>query len=172
MVRAMLKTANMPGDFWGEAVVTAVYILNHAPTCSLDGRTPYEVWHGKKPSVRHLCTFGCVVYVKDTKPHLVKLDARGKKGVFIGYETGSKAYRVFDPMENQVHLSRDVAFDENNFRNWENNVQEEQAGDPFMVEYQVTGLGEEVANTPGVAAPVTPIVEPESPPIAHAPNSA
>jgi hypothetical protein len=111
----MLKTANMPGEFWGEAVVTAVYILNRAPTRSLEGKTPYEVWHGKKPSVHHLRTFGCVVYVKDTRPHLAKLDARGKKGVFIGYEIGSKAYRVFDPVENKVLVSCDVAFDENNF---------------------------------------------------------
>jgi hypothetical protein len=55
------------------------------------------------------------VYVKDTRPHLAKLDARGKKGVFIGYEIGSKAYRVFDPVENKVLVSRDVVFDENNF---------------------------------------------------------
>jgi hypothetical protein len=111
----MLKMANMPEEFWGEAVVIVVYILNRAPTRSLEGKTPYEVWHGKKPSVHHLRTFGCVVYVKDTRPHLAKLDAQGKKGVFIGYETGSKAYSVFDPVENKVHVSRHVAFDENNF---------------------------------------------------------
>jgi hypothetical protein len=115
MARALLMIANMPRDFWGEAVVTAVYIFNRAPTRSLEVRTPYEVWHGKKPSVHHMHTFGCVVYVKDTKPHLAKLDAWVKKGVFIGYETWIKAYGVFDLVENRVHVSRDVAFDENNF---------------------------------------------------------
>jgi hypothetical protein len=84
MAREMLQMADMLGDFWGEVVVTAVYILNPVPTCSLKGRTPYEVWHGKKPSVHHLRNFGCVAYVKDTSPHLAKLDARGKKVVFIG----------------------------------------------------------------------------------------
>jgi hypothetical protein len=40
------------------------------------------------------------------------------------------------------------------------------------VEYLVTGLGEEVTDAPGEAAPVTPILEPGTPPIAPAPGSA
>jgi K+-transporting ATPase A subunit len=39
MAREMLQVADMLGDFWGEVVVTAVYILNPVPTCSLKGRT-------------------------------------------------------------------------------------------------------------------------------------
>jgi hypothetical protein len=36
----------MAAVFWGEAVVMAVYILNRSPTKALEGRTPYEAWHG------------------------------------------------------------------------------------------------------------------------------
>jgi hypothetical protein len=32
----------MPAAFWGEVVVTAVYILNRSPTNALNGRTPYK----------------------------------------------------------------------------------------------------------------------------------
>jgi hypothetical protein len=78
----------------------------------MDGKIPYEVWHNKKPSVHHLRTFGCVAYIKENKPYLAKLDARARKVVFIGYEAGSKAYRVFDPVNNKVHVSRDIVFDE------------------------------------------------------------
>jgi hypothetical protein len=42
MVRAILKQRGMPAVFWGEAVVTAVYILNRLPTKALNGRTSYE----------------------------------------------------------------------------------------------------------------------------------
>jgi IS30 family transposase len=42
MARALLKQREMPAVLRGEAVVTAVYILNHLPTKVLDGRTPYE----------------------------------------------------------------------------------------------------------------------------------
>jgi transposase InsO family protein len=42
MARALLKQRGMPAVFWGEAVVTAVYILKRSPTKPLNGRTPYE----------------------------------------------------------------------------------------------------------------------------------
>jgi hypothetical protein len=47
--------------------------------------------------VQHLRTFGCVVYVKVTKPHLKKLDNHGTPMVFIGYERGVKVWRFYDP---------------------------------------------------------------------------
>jgi transposase InsO family protein len=42
MAWALLKQRGMPAAFWGEAVVTTVYILNRSPTKALNGRTPYE----------------------------------------------------------------------------------------------------------------------------------
>ena len=51
----------------------------------------------KKLAVHHLRVFGCVAYTKVACPHLAKLDLRGLKVVFIGYEPGSKAYRLYDP---------------------------------------------------------------------------
>jgi transposase InsO family protein len=61
--RSLLKAKGLPGWFWGEAVLTAVYLLNRAPTKSVEGMTPFEAWYGKKPAVHHLRTFGCLVYV-------------------------------------------------------------------------------------------------------------
>ena len=49
--RCMLKGMGMPARFWGEAVTTAVFVLNRSFTRSVDGRTPYEAWHGTKPNV-------------------------------------------------------------------------------------------------------------------------
>jgi hypothetical protein len=42
MAHRMLKAKGLPAYFWGEAVSTAVYILNRAPTRALDGKTSYE----------------------------------------------------------------------------------------------------------------------------------
>jgi hypothetical protein len=93
-------------------VTTAVYLLNRSPTRSVEGMTPYEAWHDKKPSVAYLCTFGCIVHVKNTKPMLKKLDDRSIKMVFLGYEPRSKAYRSYDPRTGHVQITRDVVFDE------------------------------------------------------------
>jgi transposase InsO family protein len=85
MARALLKQRGMPAVFWGEAVVMAVYILNRSPTKALEGRTPYEAWHGRKPAVSHLRVFGCLAFAKELG-HISKLDDRSTPGVFIGYE--------------------------------------------------------------------------------------
>jgi hypothetical protein len=62
--------------------------------------------------VSHLCMFGCIISVKNTKPHLKKLDDRSTKMVFIGYEEGSKAYRTYDPRMGCMHITCDVVFDD------------------------------------------------------------
>uniref|UniRef100_J3KWT6 Retroviral polymerase SH3-like domain-containing protein n=1 Tax=Oryza brachyantha TaxID=4533 RepID=J3KWT6_ORYBR len=74
----------------------AVYILNRSPAKALDGRTPYEAWHGRKPAVSHLRVFSCLAFTKQLG-HIGKLDDRSTLGVFIGYAKGLKAYRILDP---------------------------------------------------------------------------
>ncbi|WVZ84380.1 hypothetical protein U9M48_031418 [Paspalum notatum var. saurae] len=90
MARSMLKAKKMPAELWGEAVSTAVFILNKAPTKSLKRVTPFEVWHGRKPDVALMRTFRCVGRMKDVKPHLSKLEDRSTPMVFLGYKHGSK----------------------------------------------------------------------------------
>ena len=45
-----------------------------------------------------------------TTPNPNKLDNCSRRTIFIGYEVGSKLYRVFDPKTRRVHVSRDVMF--------------------------------------------------------------
>ena len=56
--RCLLAKSGLPDTFWAEAVNTANYLRNRSPTASLGGRTPYEAWTGKVPSVSHLRVFG------------------------------------------------------------------------------------------------------------------
>ena len=116
--RSIMKARSVPARFWGEAVSTAVYLLNRSPTKSVEGKTPYEVWYGRKPDVSYLRVFGYVAHVKTVKPHPAKLDDRSTPMVFFGYEPGSAAYRVYDPARQRVHVTRDVVFDEQASWNW------------------------------------------------------
>ena len=93
-------------------MTTAVFILNQAPTKALKGKMPFEAWHGLKPNVSFLRTFGCVGHVKNTKPHLLKLEDRSTPMVLLGYEEDNKVYRLYDPKRGKVVISRDVVFDE------------------------------------------------------------
>ena len=112
MARCMLKAKNLPGHFWGEAITTAVHILNRAPTRALVVKTLFEAWHGEQPHVHYFRTFGCIAHVKNTRPGLKKYDDRSSLMIFVGYESGSKAYRLFDPNSERVVVSRDAVFNE------------------------------------------------------------
>jgi hypothetical protein len=50
--------------------------------------------------------------VRNTRPHLSKLEDCGHRMIFVGYEKGTKAARVYDPMTKRVHITHDVVFDE------------------------------------------------------------
>ena len=138
--RSMLKAKGLPDCFWGEAVATAVYLLNRCPTKNVEGMTPFEVWHGKKPAVHHLRVFGCIAYVLNTTPHLKKLEDRDRRMIFIGYESGSKAYRAYDPATRRVHATRDIVFDEMAQWDWGSDAEKKDASshdDVFTVEYAI-----------------------------------
>ncbi|KAG6478563.1 hypothetical protein ZIOFF_062006 [Zingiber officinale] len=89
MARPLLKGTYMPTRFWGEVVRHAVYLLNCPPTKALEERTPFEAWMGRKPHLAHLRVFDCVAYVKNTAPHLKKLDDRSLPMVYLGVEEGA-----------------------------------------------------------------------------------
>ncbi|KAF2320532.1 hypothetical protein GH714_028041 [Hevea brasiliensis] len=95
MARSLLKAKELPDYFWGEAVATAVYLLNISPTKAVLNQTPYEAWMGKKPRVSHLKAFGCVAY--SLVNFRSKLDEKSEKCIFIGYSPHSKAYRLYNP---------------------------------------------------------------------------
>ncbi|CAA0840906.1 cysteine-rich RLK (RECEPTOR-like protein kinase) 8, partial [Striga hermonthica] len=170
MARSMMKAKGIPVEFWGEAVSTAVFILNRAPTKALKGMTPFEAWHGRQPDVSFLRTFGCIGHVKKTKPFMSKLEDRSTPMVFLGYEEGSKAYRLYDPRGGKVVVSRDVVFDEMAAWDWENPGTGEArgVGGTFVIEHLVihgggdAGSEEPAADAPSPATVVTS-VEPQSP---------
>jgi hypothetical protein len=112
MAWSLLKSRQVSAMFWGEAVATAVYLQNRVPTKAIDGMPSYEAWHGRWPDVHHLHTFGCVTYVKATKPHLKKIDDRGTPAVFIGYKQGAKAWHFYNTVSRRVVVSQDAVFDE------------------------------------------------------------
>jgi hypothetical protein len=108
----MMKAKGLSRMFWAEAEATIVYVLNQSPTKRGAGMTPYEAWYGKKSAMHHLRMFGCVAYVKETSPNLKKMDDRSHAMIFVGYESDTKGYWVYDPSTRRVRVSHNVVFDE------------------------------------------------------------
>ena len=111
-VRSMLADSRLPHRFWAEALSTAAYLLNQSPTKTLDGKTPFQAWYGKKPNVNHLRVFGCFAYIHIPKDERKKLDPKAKKCTFLGYGTSRKGYRLYDWKTSSIIHSRDVVFNE------------------------------------------------------------
>jgi transposase InsO family protein len=53
MARSMLREKNLSNDYWVEAVVYSMYILNRSPTTSVKDKVPQEAWSGTKLNVSH-----------------------------------------------------------------------------------------------------------------------
>ena len=72
-----------------------------------------EAWSREKWIVEHLRVFGCVAYAHVPKEKRYKLDEKGVKYIFIESNSESKAYRLYDHLNNKMILSIDVKFLEN-----------------------------------------------------------
>lgn len=110
--KAMMHDQNLHTSFWAEASSTAVYIQNKCPHFLLDNKTPEEAFSGKKPDIIHFRIFGCPVYIHIPKEKRSKLEPSRKKGIFVGFNESSKAYRIYILGQRLIELSRDAIFEE------------------------------------------------------------
>ncbi|GKC80854.1 retrotransposon protein, putative, ty1-copia subclass [Tanacetum coccineum] len=93
MVTAMLISSVMSQDMWGEAILTATYLLNKIPRKEKE-ETPYELWMGRKPSYQIL-----TVYAKNSSAYR-----------FIVHESKNPNIQ-----KNTIMESRNASFFENIF---------------------------------------------------------
>lgn len=108
--RSMLSDACLSKEYWGEAVNTAVYLINRSPTKAVLGKTPYEVWNKEKPNLSELKIFGCEAMAHVPDELRKKWDPKSQKLLFMGYGENKKGYRLIDPNTKKIIFSRDVVF--------------------------------------------------------------
>ena len=83
-MNALLNSSGLPQNLWGEAVLTANFILNRVPHRKTQ-QTPYEKWKDRMPNLNYLKVWGCLVKVAVLKPKKVKVGPKTVDYVFIGY---------------------------------------------------------------------------------------
>jgi hypothetical protein len=70
----------------------SIQLQNRSPHKALVNRTPEKTWSRRKPTMKDLRVFGCLVYVLKPSETYSKLEPKNKKFAFVGYNIDSKAY--------------------------------------------------------------------------------
>ena len=109
MVRSMICHSTLPESLWGEALKTAAYILNRVPTKAA-AKTSYQLWTGRKPSLKHFHIWGCPTEARPYKPNEKKLEPKTVSSYFIGYSKRSRGYKFYDPKLKTIFETETATF--------------------------------------------------------------
>ncbi|GJZ20609.1 putative ribonuclease H-like domain-containing protein [Tanacetum coccineum] len=110
--KTMLDDSKLPTTFWAEVVNTACYVQNRVLVVKPHNKTPYELFHGRTPTLSFMRPFGCLVTILNTIDHLGKFDGKADEGFFVGYSLNSKAFRVFNSRTRIVEENLHIRFSE------------------------------------------------------------
>nr|GEX47321.1 hypothetical protein [Tanacetum cinerariifolium] len=108
--RTMLADSLLPIPFWAEAVNTACYVQNRVLVTKPHNKTPYELLHGRTPSIGFMRPFGSLVTILNTLDHLGKFQRKVDEGFLVGYSVCSKAFNVFNSRTHIVQETLHVNF--------------------------------------------------------------
>ena len=112
MTRCNLIEGKLSKMYWVRAMATANYTLN-CITNEKTKKSPFELFFGKKPDLTKLRVFGCIVFMQKRKQQRSKLEPRGVKCKFLGYDDCSPSYVVQEIDSGQIHFARNTIFNEN-----------------------------------------------------------
>jgi hypothetical protein len=114
MARMMLGEYKTSERFWSEAVNITCHAINRLYLHRLLKKTSYELLTGNKPNISYFRVFGSKCYILVKKGRHSKFDPKVVEGFLLGYDSNTKAYRVFNKSSGLVEVSSDVVFDETN----------------------------------------------------------
>ena len=121
MVNSMSISSGLPENLWGEAILSACFILNRI-TVKENEKTPYEIWKKRVPNLGIMKVWGCLAKVVIPEPKRRKIGSKIIDTIFIGYgqNTSANRFLVIDSeingiSNNTIIESRDATFFEDIF---------------------------------------------------------
>jgi hypothetical protein len=103
-----------PDRFWAEAINTACYSINRLYLHRILKKTSYELLTGKKTNVSYFRVFGSKCFILVKRGRKSKFAPKAVEGFLLGYDSNTRAYRVFNKSTGLVEVSYDIVFDETN----------------------------------------------------------
>jgi hypothetical protein len=77
-------------------------------------KTSYELLTDKKPNVSYFRVFGSKCFILVKRGRKSKFAPKAVEGFLLGYDSNTRAYRVFNKSTGLVEVSCDIVFDETN----------------------------------------------------------
>jgi hypothetical protein len=114
MARTMLDEYKTSDRFWVEAINTACYSINRLYLHRIQKKTSYELLTGKKSNVSYFRVFGSKCFILTKRGRKSKFAPKVVEGFLLGYDSNTRAYRVFNKSTGLVEGSYDIVFDETN----------------------------------------------------------
>ncbi|RVW65710.1 Retrovirus-related Pol polyprotein from transposon TNT 1-94 [Vitis vinifera] len=109
--RTLLLHSHVPFRFWGDAVLTACYLINRMPSSVLHDQIPHSLLFPDQPLYfLPPRVFGCTCFVHILTPGQDKLSAKAMKCLFLGYSKLQKGYRCYSLETHRYFISADVTF--------------------------------------------------------------
>ena len=88
--RCLAREAKINHRYWPKIMEAVAYLKNRTIANTQENKTPYEIFFGKKPNVKHLKIYGSRVFVRVSEVlRMNKCDDKAKLGIFVGYNDNS-----------------------------------------------------------------------------------
>jgi hypothetical protein len=114
MVRTMLDEYKTSDRFWVEEINTACYSINCLYLHRILKKRSYELLTGKNLNVSYFGVFGSKCFILIKRGRNSKFAPKPVEGFLLGYDSNTRAYRVFNKSTGLVEVSCDIVFDETN----------------------------------------------------------
>ena len=108
----MLHNKDVARNLWGEAINTACHTVNRVYFRPDTKKTPYKLWKRRKPNAKYFKIFGSTCLILKDRENVRKFDSQSDEGIFLGYSSTSKAYRVYSKRIGKVMKIVNIVIDE------------------------------------------------------------
>lgn len=114
ITRALLFQSGLPKCFWEEALLQHILLITYLQKfypgkphmrCYLENYQIINLWK----------SLDAFVLLPIQNPHKDKLASRDNPCAFLGFQSGFKAYKVYDIVQNKTIMTRDIIFHESKF---------------------------------------------------------
>jgi hypothetical protein len=114
MAITMLGEYKTSERFWSEVVNMACHAINRLYHHHILKKMAYNLLTGNRPKVSYFCLFGCKCYILVKSGRQSKFAPKVIEGFLLGYDSNTKACRVFNKSSGLVEATSDIVFDETN----------------------------------------------------------